>query len=171
MEARLAMRARHAAAAAATLACLPASASDLPGAPLRALQGGPGGGFGGPGAVVKGRVFCIAAPLSWRPELAGRELPWRLACSACSALLCRCRCRRCALASKCFFASPLLSCTSWVLPPLPPQGIIHRDIKSNNIFCSRHGILKLGDFGISKARFWGLFSLFLLFYTLPHGNT
>ena len=30
------------------------------------------------------------------------------------------------------------------------QGIIHRDLKSNNIFCCANGIVKLGDFGISK---------------------
>lgn len=32
-----------------------------------------------------------------------------------------------------------------------PQGIIHRDLKGNNIFCCKGGILKLGDFGISKV--------------------
>lgn len=32
-----------------------------------------------------------------------------------------------------------------------PQGIIHRDLKGNNIFCCGGGILKLGDFGISKV--------------------
>lgn len=30
------------------------------------------------------------------------------------------------------------------------QGIIHRDLKTNNIFCCSGGIVKLGDFGISK---------------------
>ena len=30
------------------------------------------------------------------------------------------------------------------------QGIIHRDLKTNNIFCCTNGIVKLGDFGISK---------------------
>ena len=31
------------------------------------------------------------------------------------------------------------------------KGIIHRDLKGNNIFCCGGGILKLGDFGISKV--------------------
>ena len=31
------------------------------------------------------------------------------------------------------------------------QGIIHRDLKGNNIFCGEGGLLKLGDFGISKV--------------------
>ena len=31
------------------------------------------------------------------------------------------------------------------------QGILHRDIKTNNIFCTRHGILKLGDFGVRQV--------------------
>ncbi|EGD77365.1 NEK/NEK8 protein kinase [Salpingoeca rosetta] len=30
-------------------------------------------------------------------------------------------------------------------------GVLHRDIKSENIFMTSHGILKLGDFGISKV--------------------
>ena len=33
---------------------------------------------------------------------------------------------------------------------MPLQGIIHRDLKTNNIFCCANGIVKLGDFGISK---------------------
>lgn len=37
------------------------------------------------------------------------------------------------------------------LQHLHAKGILHRDIKPQNVFCSRHGILKLGDFGISKA--------------------
>lgn len=31
------------------------------------------------------------------------------------------------------------------------QGILHRDLKSQNIFLSTKGILKLGDFGISRV--------------------
>lgn len=30
------------------------------------------------------------------------------------------------------------------------QGILHRDLKSSNIFCDTFSIVKLGDFGISK---------------------
>ena len=31
------------------------------------------------------------------------------------------------------------------------QGIVHRDLKTHNLFCCGGGIIKLGDFGISKV--------------------
>jgi serine/threonine-protein kinase len=32
-----------------------------------------------------------------------------------------------------------------------PLGLVHRDVSPSNILCSRHGEVKLGDFGIAKA--------------------
>ena len=33
-----------------------------------------------------------------------------------------------------------------------PLGIVHRDVKSGNVFVSRNDVVKIGDFGIAKAR-------------------
>lgn len=33
---------------------------------------------------------------------------------------------------------------------LHSRGFIHRDVKTSNLFLTKEGILKLGDFGISK---------------------
>jgi len=33
-----------------------------------------------------------------------------------------------------------------------PQGIVHRDVSPHNVFVSRTGAVKIGDFGIAKAR-------------------
>ncbi|HEY2748858.1 MAG TPA: serine/threonine-protein kinase [Polyangia bacterium] len=32
-----------------------------------------------------------------------------------------------------------------------PLGIVHRDVKSGNVFVARNGVVKIGDFGIAKA--------------------
>ncbi len=33
-----------------------------------------------------------------------------------------------------------------------PLGIVHRDVKSGNVFVARNGVVKIGDFGIAKAK-------------------
>jgi serine/threonine protein kinase len=37
-------------------------------------------------------------------------------------------------------------------PALAPRQVLHRDLKPQNIFLTRKNMVRLGDFGISKAR-------------------
>ena len=46
------------------------------------------------------------------------------------------------------------------LSHLHSNGIIHRDVKTANMFLTKEGVLKLGDFGVSRHfKVWVAFNL------------